>query len=148
MTSRSSLPVSISSRWRPRSGSTVRPRRPASPESRAWKEIDNCARRKLPKALADSANGHPLAVYGFVVPIRQRQPIRGLLAVVPRRLLRVPPPAESLSAAPSSGYVAARIGDSVSVAWSEGDVVYICLVEGGEDSLAALRQVLGASSAA
>ena len=116
------------------------------PSEPGWQKLDWRA-GEIPKALTDAANGHPLAVYGFVVPIRHRQPIRGLLAVVPRRLLRAPPPAESLSTAPSNGYVAARIGDSVSVAWSEGDVTYVCLVEGGEDSLAALRQVLGASAA-
>jgi hypothetical protein len=52
-----------------------------------------------------------------------------------------------LSTAPSSGYLSAGIGETVSVAWTEDDVVYVCLVEGGEDSLATLRQILGASAA-
>ena len=58
-----------------------------------------------------------------------------------------PPVDQSLSAAPSSGYLPALIGETVSVAWTDGDVVYVCLVEGGEDSLATLRQILGASAA-
>jgi hypothetical protein len=103
------------------------------------------------KGLPDGSSPHQFAVYGFVIPGRQRRPISGLLAVVPRHRMRAPPTAQSLSAAfsadSSSDYLPARIGQAVSVAWTDGDVVYVCLVEGGADSLDILRRILDAPAA-
>jgi hypothetical protein len=116
---------------------------PAEP---GWQKLEwRCGQSA--KGLPAPAGKHQFAVYGFVIPSRQHHPIRGLLAVVPLRQMRAPPVDQSLSAAPSSGYLPALIGETVSVAWTDGDVVYVCLVEGGEDSLATLRQILGASAA-
>lgn len=124
-------------------GKPVASHLPAEP---GWQKLEwRCGQSA--KSLPDASSKHQFAVYGFVVPGRQRHPIRGLLAVVPRRQMRAPPTAQSLSTAPSSGYLSAGIGETVSVAWTEDDVVYVCLVEGGEDSLATLRQILGASAA-
>jgi hypothetical protein len=124
-------------------GKPAASRLPADP---GWQKLEWLS-GKVAKGLPDASSRHQFAVYGFVIPGRQRHPIRGLLAVVPRRQMRAPPTDESLSTAQSSDYLSARIGESVSVAWTDGDLVYVCLVEGGEDSLATLRQILGASAA-
>ncbi len=83
------------------------------------------------------------AVYGFDFRTRQPEPIQGLIAVIPRNRVRNPPAETSLTTAvPTSGYVTARIGESVCVAWQEGDYVYVCLVRGGPDSLSRLQRLL------
>jgi hypothetical protein len=102
---------------------------------------------KSAKGLPVGSNPHQFAVYGFVIPGRQRRPISGLLAVIPRHRMRALPEAQSLSEAPASDYLPAGIGESVGVAWTDGDVVYVCLVEGGADSLDILKRILGASAA-
>jgi hypothetical protein len=118
---------------------------PADP---GWHKLEwQC--RQIPKGWPDTSSRHQFAVYGFVVPSRQRHPIRGLLAVVPRRQVSTIPQAQSIGTAPSGDYFSARLGEgeAVCVAWTEGDVVYVCLVEGGEEPLSTLRQMLGASAA-
>jgi hypothetical protein len=116
-----------------------------APADPTWQKLQwRC--EQIAKAWPD-ASGHQFAVYGFVLPGRQRHAIRGLLAAIPRGQMRAPPTDLSLMTAPSSDYLSAQIGESVSVSWTEGDVVYVCLVEGGEDSLTTLKQMLGASAA-
>jgi hypothetical protein len=96
---------------------------------------------KQAKGLPLAAN--MIAVYGFDVRTRQPEPIQGLIAVIPRNRVRNPPSETSLTmAVPTSGYLTARIGESVCVAWQEGDYVYVCLVRGGPDSLSRLQQLL------
>ncbi len=123
-----------------------KPAASALPADPGWQKLE-WQSGKVAKGLPDSSSRYQFAVYGFVIPGRQRHPIRALLAVVPRRQMRAPPADRSFSTAQSSDYLSARIGESVSVAWTDGDLVYVCLVEGGEDSLATLRQILGASAA-
>jgi hypothetical protein len=115
---------------------------PAEP---GWHKLDwRC--RQAAKGWPDTSSRHQFAVYGFLVPSRQRHAVRGLLAVVPRRQVSAPPQAQSIGAAPSGEYLSARLGEgeAVSVAWTDGDVVYVCLVVGGEEPLTTLRQMLGA----
>jgi hypothetical protein len=90
-----------------------------------------------------------IAVYGFDVPeTRGSAAIRGLIAVIPRRLIRSAPAADSLAtASPTGGYLQARIGESVCVAWQQGDFVYVCLIRGGADSLGTLQSALGEPAA-
>ncbi len=117
------------------------------PTEPGWHKLDwRC--QQMAKGWPDTAGGHQFAVYGFVIPGRQRHAVRGLLAVVPRRQVSAPPQAQSIGAAPSGEYLSARLGEgeAVSVAWTEGDVVYVCLVVGGEEPLTTLRQMLGASA--
>jgi hypothetical protein len=115
------------------------------PTDPAWKKLQwSC--RQIAKGLTDS-RGHEFAVYGFLIPSRQRHVTHGLLAVIPLRQLRAPPTAVSLATAQPSEYLPAQIGESVSVSWTDGEVVYVCLIEGGEDSLPTLRQMLGESAA-
>jgi hypothetical protein len=117
---------------------------PADP---GWHKLE-WRSQQVAKGWPNTSSGHQFAVYGFVIPSRQRRPVRGLLAVVPRRQVAVPPQAQSIGAAPSGDYFSARLGEgeAVSVAWTEGDVVYVCLVVGGEEPLTTLRQMLGASA--
>jgi hypothetical protein len=104
------------------------------------------------------ARGLPLAsnviaVYGFDVPKTRRAgadpgAVRGLIAVIPRSRIRNLPEADSLAtASPLSGYLQAQIGESVCVAWQQGDFVYVCLIRGGPDSLSTLQSVLEQPSA-
>jgi hypothetical protein len=90
-----------------------------------------------------------IAVYGFEVPkTRRSDAIRGLIAVIPRSRIRSLPVADSLAtASPTGGYLPARIGDSICVAWQQGDVVCVCLLRGGADSLEALQSALGEPAA-
>ena len=100
------------------------------------------------------AKGLPLAsnviaVYGFDIPkTRHTGAVRGLIAVIPRNRIRNLPDADSLATASlSSGYLQAQIGESVCVAWQQGDFVYVCLIRGGPDSLSTLQSVLEQPSA-
>jgi hypothetical protein len=99
------------------------------------------------------AKGLPLApnliaVYGFDIPnTRHTGVVRGLIAVIPLARIRNVPAADSLATAPSSDYLEARIGTgSVCVAWQQGDVVCVCLIQ-GPDSLSTLQSVLQQPSA-
>jgi hypothetical protein len=88
-----------------------------------------------------------IAVYAFDVP-KTRGAVRGLMAVIPRSRIRGLPVADSLaSASPMDGYVPARIGESICVAWRQGDFVCVCLLKGGADSLEALQNALGEPAA-
>jgi hypothetical protein len=124
-------------------GDAVANHLPADP---GWQKLE-WPTGKAAKGLPDGSNPHQFAVYGFVIPGRQRRPISGLLAVIPRHRMRAPPEAQSLSEASASDYLPARIGETVSVAWTDGDVVYVCMVEGGADSLDVLKRILGAPAA-
>jgi hypothetical protein len=117
------------------------------PEDAGWQKLDwSC--HKIPKGWPD-AGRHQFAVYGFSIPGRQRHAVRGLLAVIPVGQMRSPPEEQSLLTAQFGDYLSARIGESVSVAWTEneGKFVYVCVIEGGEESLSTLRQILGPSAA-
>jgi hypothetical protein len=116
------------------------------PSEPGWEHLDwPCGRRA--KGLPDASN--LIAVYAFDIPeTRRHNAIRGLIAVIPQSRIRNPPTADSLATAvPSLGYLPARIGDSVCVAWQQREVVYVCLIQGGPDSLATLQSVLEQPSA-
>ena len=120
---------------------------PASqlPPDLSWQKL-NWSCHKIAKGWPD-AGGHQFAVYGFVLPGRQRHTVRGLLAVIPQGQMRSPPEEQSLLTAQFVDYLSAQIGESVSVAWTENGLVYVCVIEGGEESLNTLRQMLGPSAA-
>jgi hypothetical protein len=84
-----------------------------------------------------------MAVYAFEIPTRGPEKVRGLIAVIPRSQIRNRPTAYSLATAtPTSEYVDALIGESVCVAWQEGNVVCVCLIRGGADALSTLQRAL------
>ena len=64
---------------------------PASqlPPDSSWQKL-NWSCHKIAKGWPD-AGGHQFAVYGFVLPGRQRHTVRGLLAVIPQGQMRSPP---------------------------------------------------------
>jgi hypothetical protein len=111
-----------------------------------WQKLDwSC--HKIPKGWPD-AGRHQFAVYGFTLPGRPRHAIRGLLAVIPRGQMRLPPEEQSLLTAAQVGdYLSAQIGESVCVTWTENNLVYVCVIEGGGESLSTLQQMLGPSAA-
>jgi hypothetical protein len=118
----------------------------ALPKESGW---DRLKWEGVPPAKGLPVAADLIAVYGFVVPpTRHNGPVNGLIAVIPKRLVRNPPPAGSLAAASlTSGYLQARIGESVSVAWQQGDFVCVCLIQGGPDSLSTLQAMLQQPSA-
>jgi hypothetical protein len=101
------------------------------------------------KAKGLSLAPNVIAVYGFDIPNpRHTGAVRGLIAVIPRARIRKLPKADSLATASSlSEYLESRIGtDSVCVAWQQGDVVCVCLIQ-GPDSLSTLQSALQQPSA-
>jgi hypothetical protein len=116
------------------------------PSVPGWEHLEwPCGRQA--KGLPDASN--LIAVYAFDIPeTRRHNLIRGLIAVIPLSRIRNPPTADSLATAtPLHDYLPARIGDSVCVAWQQDKVVYVCLIQGGPDSLATLQGVLEQPSA-
>ncbi len=100
------------------------------------------------KQLSGRSDFRSVAVFGLEIPDREHHStIVGLLAVVPRRRIANPPEARSLSAATPSEYLSARIGEAVSIAWTNGDVVCVCMIQGGPDSLAVLQRLVDAPAA-
>ena len=118
------------------------------PNEPAWQNLDwSCDR--VAKGLPATAGHHQMAVYGFAIRQRHRS-ISGLLAVLPRSHVRRPPAAQSLAETSPDAYVEAAIagdGDAVAVAWTSGDVVYVCLIQGGADSLELLQRRVDAPPA-
>jgi hypothetical protein len=111
------------------------------PADANWENLEWCC-GQTPKG-APPRSRHVYAIYGFVIQDARRGPIKGLLAVIPRHRVRGAPAAGSLAAVSSSEYVPdARLGESVSVAWTSGDRVCVCLLQGGADSLSLLQQRL------
>jgi hypothetical protein len=117
------------------------------PSDAGWVERLKWPCRSQARALQLDAN--VIAVYGFDVPKTRRSgAVRGLMAVIPRGHIRGLTVADSLAtASPMEGYVPARIGDSICVAWRQGDFVCVCLLKGGADSLEALQNALGEPAA-
>jgi hypothetical protein len=70
-----------------------------------------------------------------------------LIAVIPLDKIRNNVPTAGSLATASSEYLETRSGDSVCVAWQQGDVVYVCLIQGGPDSLSTLQSLLQQPSA-
>jgi len=118
------------------------------PSEPAWQNLDwSCDR--VAKGLPATAGHHQMALYGFAIRQRHRS-ISGLLAVLPRSHVRRPPAAQSLAETSPDAYVEAAIagdGDAVAVAWTSGDVVYVCLIQGGADSLELLQRRVDAPPA-
>jgi len=108
-----------------------------------WERLCGTKAKGLPLA------SKVIAVYGFDIPkMRHTGTVRGLIAVIPRSRIRNLPDADSLATASlSSGYLQAQIGESVCVAWQQGDFVYVCLIRGGPDSLSTLQSLLEQPSA-
>ena len=95
-----------------------------------------------PRGFPPGAAPHAAAVYFFTVQGARGRPVQGILLVTPRRLVADPPE--------SSHFDAQGIGSGPysAVAWTERDLVYVCVVEGGGNSLELLQRALRLSKAA
>jgi hypothetical protein len=116
------------------------------PEESGWQQLQwACGRHPKGLPLASRV----IAVYGFTIPATHgHSAINGLIAVIPQNLIRDRLLAGSLSvAAPIGGYLPARIGESSCVAWRQGNVVCVCLIQGGADSLSILQNALAEPAA-
>src|SRR5262249_29943016 len=115
------------------------------PTDMAWQNLEwRCDQGG--KALPPAAGRHAFAVYGFTIHDKRPGPIPGFLAVVARRQFRQPPGSAALSTS-APEYLTGQIGEGVSVCWTSGNVVCVCLVQGGADSLQRLQQLIEASPA-
>jgi hypothetical protein len=107
-----------------------------------WERLCGTQAKGLPLA------PNVIAVYGFDIPkTRHTGAVRGLIAVIPLDRIRNNVPTAGSLATASSEYLEARSGDSVCVAWQQGDVVCVCLIRGGPDSLSTLQSLLEQPSA-
>jgi hypothetical protein len=115
------------------------------PKDPGWQSLQWCC-DGVAKGLPANARSHAFAVYGFAM--RQgNSVVHGLLAVIPSQHMRAAPVADSLSTASIGDYHSARIGETVTAAWTSGDLVFVCMVQGGADSLQTLQQHLTAPPA-
>jgi hypothetical protein len=115
------------------------------PTEPGWQSLQWCC-GTVAKGLPANARTHAFAVYGFAM--RQgNSVVHGFLAVIPVRRMRAAPAAGSLSTASIGDYHSARIGETVTAAWTSGDLVFVCMVQGGADSLQTLQQHLTAPPA-
>jgi hypothetical protein len=70
------------------------------------------------------------AAYQFMIPVRRNQTVNGWIVVAPANRITDPPPADSFQLA------SVRYENGLaSVAWTEGNLVYVCVVRGGEEAL-------------
>lgn len=70
------------------------------------------------------------AAYQFMIPVRRNQTVNGWIVVAPANRIADPPPADSFQLA------SVRYENGLaSVAWTEGNLVYVCVVRGGEEAL-------------
>ncbi len=112
-------------------------------EEPGWDRLQwRCGREAKGLPLASDV----IAVYGFEIPKSRRpgsEAVRGLIALIPLSKVRNVPAANSLAmATPTSGYVQAQIGESIAVAWQQGDAVCVCLIRGDANSLSTLQGML------
>lgn len=89
----------------------------------------------------DGDGRHEIAVYSFAVRSRDRSVVRGKLLAIPRQRVAGAPQASMMSTA-NANYLQGRYAE---VTWTEGDLVYVALVEGGRDNLERLEELLGGS---
>jgi hypothetical protein len=123
-------------------GDSIASRLPSEP---GWQSLQWCC-DGVAKGVPSTAENRAFAVYGFVM--RQgNNTIHGLVAVIPVRRMRNPPAADSLSTAAVGDYRSARIGETVTASWTNGNVVVVCMVQGGADSLEVLQRHLNAPPA-
>lgn len=91
----------------------------------------------------------PVAIYSFAAPPsasarRPRPPVRGALLVIPASALTDPPQATTFST--SDVVYTTREGvHYATVSWTEGELVYVCMVENQAGSLDTLQQLLTGS---
>ncbi|MGH7129755.1 MAG: hypothetical protein ACREIV_14390, partial [Planctomycetaceae bacterium] len=82
------------------------------------------------------------AVYEFQLRRSRREPIEGLLVVLPATHVAAPPAATSFGGAPTVYH-----RRYATVAWTSGGTVYVCFVKGGDDGVQALKRALRSSLA-
>ena len=95
-----------------------------------------------PRGFPPEAAPHPAALYYFVLRDGRRPPVAGVLLVTPRQNVVEPPQKkhfdpEGVGSGPLS-----------TVAWTEGEFVYVCAVRGGGDSLERVARALRLTQAA
>jgi hypothetical protein len=95
-----------------------------------------------PRGLPQSSETHLAALRPFEARIDRHQRMAGILLVLFRRSISGPP--EESAGMPSGpvDYVEAGGRHYTVVAWSSGEFVYVCGVEGGADALEQLQRAL------
>ena len=79
------------------------------------------------------------AIYEFRLAISQGNVLSGRLLVIPAARISNPPPASSMLEVAA---VSSTDGSYSSASWSEGDLVFICFVDGHAGNFTALQRAL------
>ncbi|MGE3315488.1 MAG: hypothetical protein AB7O26_10260 [Planctomycetaceae bacterium] len=95
-----------------------------------------------PRGLPRAAEAHLAALRSFEAPVSRHDRLSGILLVMFRSSIASPP--EESSGMPSApvDYVEIAGRQYTVVAWSSGDYLYVCGVEGGADALEQLQRAL------
>lgn len=84
--------------------------------------------------------GHVAAAYAFRLQTRGGPPITGIIVAIPKSRISSPPASTRFEFRPPRAYTDA--GGVVMVAWTEGDLVYVCGVRGGAQQAQLLEAAL------
>jgi len=96
------------------------------------------------KGLYQNASGkHLMALYRFRFRRGPRSSVDGVLAVVPAEFVVDPPTHPFFDA----GDIAYTSAGAITIAWTEGDLVYVCLLPSGQGAVRALESVLAGTPA-
>lgn len=90
-----------------------------------------------PQAAHIDDTSRQAAAYPFAIPIGHGRTVNGWIVVAPVDRITDPPSADSFQLS-SVRYTSGL----ASVAWTEGSLVYVCVVRGGEDALRAVEWAL------
>jgi hypothetical protein len=91
----------------------------------------------------DDRDGHDAAAAYFAFSVGRGAPVRGVLVAIPAVKIRELPAATSFHRAP----VAYPQPEVVSVAWREGDLVYLCFVSGNTTLLERIQRGMTGAAA-
>ncbi len=91
----------------------------------------------------DDRPGHDAAAAYFAFSVGRGAPVRGVLVAIPAVRIEKLPAATSFNRAP----VAYPQADVVSVAWHEGDLVYLCFVSGNTTLLERIQRGMTGAAA-
>lgn len=109
---------------------------PALPSTSGWSG-SRLSIAAAPQAARIDDTSRQVAAYQFEIAVGRGRTVTGWIMVAPADRITDPPPADSFqlsSVRYSSGLA--------SVAWTEGNFVYVCVVRGGEDALQAVEWAL------
>jgi hypothetical protein len=109
-----------------------------------WRTSERISLGKSPKGdLKDSQGNHRAASFEIQVSDNRGRTYRGVLLVLPKRLLDDSPSREQFSTESEEGTYAQRpYGAFHTVSWTEGEHVFVCFMPVGDDGMKTLERAL------